>query len=185
MQRQRSERQNQVHNVNVNAVEQAARQAQDDPSKARQPVTLSGDFQTAEGDAQFRATIPYPGGEVDFSCDFPPPLGGTGAAPNPLVYCLWGGIACYAMTFALEAAREGVELRALRGTITTEVDLSRALGVSDRPPVEQITWQLDVDTDASPKVLEGLRDLADERCPGVYCMRNEIPLVTAVSDGST
>ena len=36
------------------------------------------------------------------------------------------------MTFATEAAREGIELRALRGVITTEVDQSRALGVESR-----------------------------------------------------
>lgn len=88
----------------------------------RQPVALSGDWRVAEGGPRFRATVHYPLGEVDLLCDFPAPLGGTGSAPNPLVYCLWGGIACYAMTYALEAAREGIELRALRGTITTEVD---------------------------------------------------------------
>ncbi len=171
-----------MHNVNVETVEQAAEQAQADPSSVRQPVELSGEWQVTAGAPQFRATIPYPNGEVEFSCDFPPPLGGTGAAPNPLVYCLWGGIACYAMTFALEAARAGVELRALRGTITTEVDQSRALAVSERPPVEQITWELDVDADASAELLEDLRSLADDRCPGVYCMRNEIPLVTRLAD---
>lgn len=170
-----------MHNVNVKAVGRAAEQAQADPSSVRQPVELGGEWQVAEGAPQFRATIPYPNGEVELSCDFPPPLGGTGAAPNPLVYCLWGGIACYAMTFALEAARADIELRALRGTITTEVDQSRALGVSERPPVEQIAWELDVDADASAELLEDLRSRADDRCPGVYCMRNSIPLVTRLT----
>lgn len=174
-----------MHNVNIEAVERAAGQAQDDPSSVRQPVDLSGEWQVAEGAAQFRAMIPYPDGEVELSCDFPPPLGGSGAAPTPLAYCLWGGIACYAMTYALEAARAGVELRALRGTITTEVDQSRALGVSERPPVEQITWELDVDADASAELLDELRSRADDRCPGAYCMRNEIPLLTRLAgDGS-
>lgn len=173
-----------MHNVNVEAVERAAGQARSDPSSVRQPVELNGEWQVAEGAPQFRATIPYPKGEVEFSCDFPPPLGGSGAAPNPLAYCLWGGIACYAMTYALEAARAGIELRALRGTITTEVDLSRALGASERPPVEEITWELDVDADAPAAQLDDLRSRADERCPGVYCMRNAIPLVTRLAGDS-
>ena len=89
------------------------------------------------------------------------------------------------MTYALEAAREGVELRALRGTITTEVDQSRALGASNRAPVEQVAWELAVDADAPADVLERLRARADERCPGVYCMRNAIPLTTRLAgDGS-
>lgn len=170
-----------MHNVNVDAVERAADQAEADPSSVRQAVELSGEWQLAEGAPQFQATIPYPNGEVEFSCDFPPPLGGSGAAPNPLAYCLWGGVACYAMTYALEAARAGVELRALRGTISTEVDQSRALGVSDRPPVEQVAWELEVDAEASAEQLEELRARADDRCPGVYCMRNAIPLVTRLA----
>ncbi len=174
-----------LHNVKIEALEQTTRQAEADPASVRQSVELSGDWQVADDAVQFRATIPYPTGEVDFGCDFPPSMGGTGAAPNPLVYCLWGGIACYAMTFALEAAREGVELRTLRGTIRTEIDQSRALGVSERAPVEGIAWELDVDADAPDDLLERLRVRADERCPGAYCMRNAIPLLTRLAgDGS-
>ena len=63
----------------------------------------------------------------------------TGSAPNPLAYCFWNGLARSAMTFAQEAARRGVELRALHARVETDVDQSRALGVSDRsPPVERI-----------------------------------------------
>jgi hypothetical protein len=84
------------------------------------------------------------------------------------------------MTYALEAARLGVELRALRGTVTTEVDQSRALGVSERAPVEGVTWSLDVDADVPGDVLDRLKEQADARCPGVYCLRNPIPLDTRV-----
>jgi uncharacterized OsmC-like protein len=82
------------------------------------------------------------------------------------------------MTYATEAAREGIELTALRGTITTEVDQTSALGVTDNPPVEQITWSLQVQADAPDEALDKIKDRADERCPGVYCMRNPIALTT-------
>ena len=170
-----------MQNVNRQALEATARQATTDPAAARQQVSLAGEWQHEQGAPQFRGTIPYPGGEVEFSCDFPPPMGGSGAAPNPLAYCFWGGLACYAMTYALEAAREGVELTALRATVGAEVDLSRALGVSERPPVEGIEWSLEVESDASDEVLDRLKALADERCPGAYCVRNPIPLETRVA----
>lgn len=170
-----------MQNVNREAVEESARRAGEDPAAVRQQVSLSGEWQHDEGAPQFRGTIPYPGGEVEFACDFPPMLGGSGAAPNPLAYCFWGGLACYAMTYALEAAREGVELTALRATVSADVDLSRALGASDRPPVEGIDWLLEVESDAGDEVLERLRLLADERCPGAYCVRNPIPLETRVA----
>ena len=170
-----------MHNVNLAAIESAARDAAADAATALQQVALSGEWQHEQGAPQFRGTIPFPGGEVEFTCDFPPPLGGSGAAPNPLAYCFWGGLACYAMTYALEAAREGVELTALRATVSADVDLSRALGASDRPPVEGIDWLLEVESDASDEVLERLRLVADERCPGAYCVRNPIPLETRVA----
>ncbi len=110
--------------------------------------------------------------------DFPPPMGGTGSAPNPLAYCFWGGMACYAMTYAQEAARQGVVLRALRARTEAEVDMTRALGITDNPPVEHIDWHLEVDADAPPETLDELKRIADEHCPGIYCLRNPIDLTT-------
>lgn len=168
-----------MHNVNVDALEQTVANAERDPGALKQQVSFDGEWQTAEGQPQFRATIPVPNGEpVVFEADFPPPMGGTGSAPNPLAYCFWGGLACYAMTYAQEAARAGVELRALRATVAAEVDQSRALGVTENPPVELITWQLEVDADAAPEHLEALKALADEHCPGVWCIRNPVDLRT-------
>lgn len=94
---------------------------------------------------------------------------------------LQGGLACYAMTFALEAAREGVELRAPRAVVRAEVDQGRALvGVSEQPPVERIDWELAVDSDADDDAIERLAVRSDARCPGVSCIRNPIALETRV-----
>lgn len=168
-----------MHNVNVSAVEQTAARAAADPGAVLQPVAIEGAWQTTPGAAQFRTEIPLPDGStVTFEADFPPPMGGTGSAPNPLAYCFWGGLACYAMTYAQEAAREGVALRALHARVEATVDMRRALGVSDDPPVERIDWYLEVDADATPDVLAALKDTADHRCPGAYCIRNPIDLNT-------
>lgn len=79
----------------------------------------------------FRASNPVPNGEpVIFEADYPPSMGGTGVAPNPLAYCFWGGMPCYAMTYAQEAARQGIELRTLRARTEAQVDMTRALGVT-------------------------------------------------------
>ena len=57
------------------------------------------------------------------------------------------------MTYAQEAARRGVELRSLRARVEADVNLARALGVSDQPPVDHIDWHLDADADAVDDVL--------------------------------
>ncbi|HVP02801.1 MAG TPA: OsmC family protein [Solirubrobacteraceae bacterium] len=175
-----------MHNVNVAALEQTVARAAEDPASVLQPVAFDGEWQTAEGAPQFRTSFPLPGGrDVIFEADFPPPMGGTGSAPNPLAYCFWGGLACYAMTYAQEAAREGVELRALRARVEAQVDMTRALGVSDNPPVERIDWYLDVDADVEPERLDAIKAIADDRCPGVFCIRNPIDLHTHLEAGVT
>lgn len=174
-----------MHNVNVDALTATAAKAQDDPTTVRQQVRFDGEWQTQEGQPQFRAEIPVPNGEpMIFVADFPPPMGGTGSAPNPLAYCFWGGMACYAMTFAQEAARQGITLRALSASAAAEVDMSRALGASENPPVESIDWTLRVESDASPEQLDELKRLADDHCPGVYCVRNAIELNTRLETAS-
>lgn len=169
-----------MHNVNVEAVEQTAAKAVADPAAVINAVKFEGVFQT-EGGAQFRGTIPFPGGETVFEADFPPPMGGTGSAPNPLAYCFWGGLACYAMTFAQEAARLGIELRSLRADVQTNVDLARALGVSENPPVDNINWTLAVESDATAEQLAELKRLSDDHCPGAYCIKSPIDLRTNVA----
>lgn len=168
-----------MHNVNTGALEETIAKAEQDPSALRQRVSFDGEWQTQEGQPQFRATIPVPGGEpFVFEADFPPPMGGTGSAPNPLAYCFWGGLACYAMTYAQEAARQGVQLRSVKARTEAEVDMTRALGVTDNAPVERIDWYLEVDADAPREKLEELKRIADEHCPGVYCLRNPVQLTT-------
>ena len=56
--------------------------------------------------------------------------------------------------------------------------MGRALGVTDNAPVERIDWHLEVDVDASREKLEELKLIADEHCPGVYCVRNPVELTT-------
>jgi len=167
-----------MHNVNVDALNQTIAKASDDPAAVKQTVTFDGEWQTSGG-PQFTASIPVPGGDpVIFQADFPLPMGGTGSAPNPLAYCFWGGMACYAMTYAQEAAKQGIPLRGLRARAEAEVDQSRALGVTDNPPVQRIDWYLDVDADAPQDKLDELKQLADTQCPGVYCVRNPVDLHT-------
>lgn len=131
----RSRKASTVHNVATDALSQTIEKATTDPAAVRQHVSLDGEWQTQPGAAQFRATIPVPTGDpVVFEADFPGPMGGTGSAPNPLAYCFWGGLACYAMTYAQEAARRGVELRALRARVEADVMSAAPTHVARRSP---------------------------------------------------
>ena len=56
--------------------------------------------------------------------------------------------------------------------------MSRELGLTDNPPVQRIDWYLEVDADAPREKLDELKRLADDHCPGVYCVRNPVKLTT-------
>jgi uncharacterized OsmC-like protein len=47
------------------------------------------------------------------------------------------------------------------------------------------TVQLEIDADAKPEKLEELKRLADEHCPGVFCLRNPVELHTSVHVSSS
>ena len=64
----------------------------------------------------------------------------------------------------------GVEIKSLRARVEANVDMSRALGVSERPPVEGIDWHLEVESAAPEDVLAEIKIDSDERCPGAYCI---------------
>jgi hypothetical protein len=87
------------------------------------------------------------------------------------------------MTFAQEAARQGIQILALRAKAHARVDQSHALGVTDNPPVAQIDWHLEVDADAPAQRLEEIKRIADDHCPGAYCVRNPIDLHTHLRTG--
>lgn len=48
-------------------------------------------------------------------------------------------------------------------------------------PEQQIDWRLQVDADAPAERLEEIERIADEHCPGVYCVQNAIDLRTHLS----
>jgi uncharacterized OsmC-like protein len=88
---------------------------------------------------------------------------------------MYGFASCFAGTFVAIAAAEGVALEELEVTVENQVDLSRAMGVADRPVTEGMNATLQVKSDAPAEKLEEIRRLAEERCPGVYCITNPIP----------
>jgi uncharacterized OsmC-like protein len=81
-------------------------------------------------------------------------------------------------TFAAVAAMEGVTLKKLIVAAENKVDLSRSVGLSNNPIVEQVEITVTVQADAPKEKLAEIERLAHERCPGVYCLTNPIPLRT-------
>lgn len=167
-----------INNINVAPMRAFAAEIERDPGAARKVKRVVGEWNFREGEPQFRATLEFPAGTQVTESDFLPPMGGRGLRPDPVQYCLYGFAACFASTYAAVAAVENVPLKTLRIAIENRMDLSRALGVADRTPIEDVSITLEVEADAPRAKLEEMRKAAEERCPGVYCMTHAIPLAT-------
>jgi uncharacterized OsmC-like protein len=165
-----------INNVNITSAGAFVEQAKADPSVVKKIKRVEGRWCFDEGRPQFSATMPHKTGETTVKADFAPFMGGEGLAPDPIQYCLYGLAACYAGTFVGLAAAAGVVLRSLSVAAENRVDLSRSLGLSDAPVVEQVKLALEVETDADEEQIAELERLARSRCPGVYCLSNPIPI---------
>jgi len=147
-----------------------------DSTKAKITPKVTGRWIFEDGQPQFRSVMDIEGKQFTVDADMPTKLGGWGTRPGPLHYCLYGLASCYAYTFAAMASMEGVTLKRLELEAESHVDLSKVLGLSDNPIVEEVRWKVKVSSDAPKDKIEKLKNLAEERCPAVYCLTKPVKL---------
>ncbi|NIR45680.1 MAG: OsmC family protein [Gemmatimonadetes bacterium] len=164
-----------INNVDVDAMKKFASAIEKDPGEAIKLKAINGRWNFEEGAPQFSAEVEYPNGSVSVETDFAPFMGGSGLRPDPVSYCMFGFASCFSGTFAAVAAEHEVELKSLEVRVENPIDLSSPMGVADRPVTEGMNATLRVESEASASKLEEIRQLAHERCPGVYCITNPIP----------
>ncbi len=167
------------NNVNVQKLQETRQGLEKGLQKAKKVNVIEGNWNTQEG-AQFEADIKFEGGKVALQCEQPTFLGGSGAHPGPMLYCLYGFASCFTATFAMVAAQENVELKSLRVKAESHVDFSRAFGLTENPPVEKVSITLFVQSDAPQEKIQEIEKLAQKRCPAIYCITNPVPLSTQI-----
>jgi len=169
-----------MNNVNVSAMIAFVESAKKDAAQARKTKKVAGIWEFGEGKPQFSASVAFANGKATLTADSPPFLGGHGQAPDPLQYCLFGLSACYASTFMAIACERGLALTKLTITAENKVNLSKTIGLSNEPIVEEVRLALSVSGKASRQQLEEINRETEERCPGAYCLKNPIRLVATV-----
>ncbi len=169
-----------MNNVDLEKMKAFAEEVQQNPSKAKKTKQIEGIWNFDEDKAQFSSTLKFPNGEAVIEAEMPPFMGGKGRSPDPIQYCLYGLASCYTATFVSIAAEAGVKLQEVKVTASNQQNLLRPMGLSDDPPVEGVNLSLNVKSNASEEKIQELEKLANERCPGVYCLRNPIELNTNI-----
>ncbi|MBS3101105.1 OsmC family protein [Candidatus Woesearchaeota archaeon] len=164
-----------INNVDTEKAGAFVEEVKKDKSKALKVKRVGGNWNLENGKAQFTAILEHSKGSTIAEADGPPFMGGSGIKPDPVQYCLFGLAACFAQTFASIAAEKGIKLKHLKVAVENKVNLSKALGLSDEPIVKNVKLQVDASSE-SEENLDEVRKLAEERCPGVYCLTNPIKL---------
>lgn len=146
-----------------------------DKSKALKVKRIEGNWNLEDGKVQFTATLEHSQGTTVVEADAPGFMGGSGIKPDPIQYCLFGLAACYAQTFASIAAEKDIKLKKLEVNAENKVNLSKALGLSNEPIVEKVILNVNASGEKGES-LDEIKKLAEQRCPGVYCLTNPIKL---------
>lgn len=165
-----------INNVDINKVKEFGEQLKGDPSKARKTQVIEGVWIVNEGPAQFRSTITFEGGQAVFETDSPTFMGGGGNLPGPMHYCFYGLASCYTATFATVATMLGIKLKKLTTRVEADVNFSRVFGIGDQPVMEEVRVMLYVVSDAPEAKIQEAEELAIQRCPVVFTLKNPIKL---------
>lgn len=169
-----------INRVNIDNFTVTIEKARQDQAAGKKTVQVEGEWRLhSDTGPQFEAKLRAERGEFTLQSDEPSFLGGGGSAPNPVQYCIYGAISCYAATFAKWAAMEGVVLKSLRVKAVAEMDMTRSFGISQNPVIESLRWEVTISTDADDEKIGYIKKIAEERCPAYFCLANPIiPVVT-------
>ena len=99
--------------------------------------------------------------------DEPTPLGGTDKAIDPMELLLAAVGTCLQIGWVTHANRRGIDFRSLRIETQGDYDLQGYLGLDRNipPGYVNISYTVEVDTDADPAVLEEIRVAAENGSP--------------------
>ena len=167
-----------LNHVNLNKLKDLIEEIKKDPANGKIVPKITGEWIFEEGQPQFRSELQAEGGSFTVEADMPPKLGGWGSRPGPLQWCLYGLASCYCFTFAALAAMDGIVLNRLSIEAQSHVDFSKVFGLSENPIVEEVSFIVTVTSDTDSEKLEKIRELADDRCPAVYCLTKPVKLTT-------
>ena len=167
-----------MNHTNLEGLQIFMEDAKKDLSKTKKSKKVECSWNFDEGKPQIESRIQHPKGETVLRSDFAPFMGGEGLAPDPIQYCLFGLAACFAGTFMSMATIMRIKIHDLKVSAENFTDLSKTLGLTDNPIVERVKIVTNVKSDAKEEQIKEIEEMANERCPGVYCLVNPIPLET-------
>lgn len=162
-----------VNNLSLDVIEETARKAKANNGSIPIEKEITGTFHLS-GSPMFTATLHTDYTDFLVGCDEPSPLGGKGVRPSPLTYMLYGVLACYSSTLAIQCAADGIELGELSVKGTLYYDIGPLVAESDMKIIKRLKIEVFADKDIRQQTAK-----ARKRCPAVYAV--EHPVETEIS----
>ena len=165
-----------INRINIDVFKETIENGKKDPSTSIKKLEIEGTWRLDEQTgSQFEAKFKTEkAGDIIIQSDETIILGGGGTAPNPVQYCIGGLLACYSATFVKWASMEGITLNSFKIRGTATMDISKALGLSDNPPIIDLQMELFIESDAPMEKLLEINEIAKKRSPGYYCISHGI-----------
>jgi len=115
--------------------------------------------------------------------DEPSPLGGTDKAIDPMELLLAAVGGCLQIGWVTHANRRGVDFRSLRIETRGDYDLSGYMALDENVPPGflNISYTVEVDTDADPAVLEEIRTAAENGSPVTQNVLRGTPIQATIT----
>ncbi|MFT4266749.1 MAG: OsmC family protein [Xenophilus sp.] len=140
----------------------------------------------AVGVGSFRTVTQWENGSVaqttarsfTLKTDEPTPLGGKDSAIDPMELVLAAIGTCLTIGWVTQAVRRGLEYRNLRIEVSGDYDLRGFLDLDTqvRPGFHSISYEVFVDADADPAVLEEIRQVTERTSPMFDNVLNATPV---------
>ena len=165
-----------MNNISLAEVTSFVEEVKQDLSKSKRTKKVECSWNFDARKPQMESKVQYLEGETTLHSDLAPFMGGRGLAPDPIQYCLFGLAACFAGTLMSTATMMGIKIQSLKVSAENSMDFSKTIGLTNNPITEKVKIITEVKSDANRDQLKEVERLARERCPGVYCLINPIPL---------
>jgi len=96
-----------MNNINLEGMKSFAEEVKQDLAKSKRIKKIECSWNFDERKPQMTSKLQHPKGETTVHSDLAPFMGGTGSAPDPIQYCLFGLACCFAGTFMSTALSNG------------------------------------------------------------------------------
>ncbi len=163
-----------VNNLDLEALAKTREAVEKGEAPAEKVFAAEGEWLFSD-EGLFKGKIEYPGGVVEIISDQPPQSGGYGKYPNPVQYCVFSMIACYATTFMTLAATKGVSIKKFKIKGGSVANMKAIMEIEEGPIVKEVFVDVEVESDADEEVIKGLLEEANKKCPAAYTVQNAVP----------